>query len=500
MRKLLRALRNIVVVVVVIGAAVILFRSQNNQAVPERDTEIIDETDVTEGDLSVTISGTGAVTPARQVPLLFELSGTVTEILVQEGDRVATGDVIARLDTAALEETLEQAQLALDLQQIAYDALTAAPRDVDLAAAEAALTSAQAAANAAYSSDAQTQAEIARLQAELARNRLWQAQLQRDLSVNAPTGFAVDVGALLPPDVDVPQEVIDQANAALAALFSTSSFSSASPSDFAAGLNQAEYGVAIADANASAAANRPGDIAGVASAQAAVIAAQFALDQLINGADDLTLQIAQIGIEQAQLAINQAQSTIDRGVLVAPFDGVIAQNSLTVGELPPNDQPAVVLVDDGVLYVDLAIDETDIVDVELNQQVEFRFDALPDEPITGTVTRVAVTPTVIGQLVTYPVRVTLNRTDAPIRIGMSATATIIVDELENALIAPNRFIRIDRNSGQAFVTVEREAGIYEEVEVELGLRNETESQIISGVALGDHLVLLPRAQFDVFAN
>jgi len=499
LRRLVRAFTTLLVMALIVGGIALLFLGRNSQAVPDRETQVIDDTVVTEGDLTVSISGTGGVTPARQVPLFFELTATVTEVMAREGDRVAAGDVIARLDTTQVDEALEQSRAALNLQRIALDALTSVPRDVDIAVAEAALTSAQAAANAAYSTNAETQAELAQLQAELSRNLLWQAQLQRDLSAGASTGLAVDVGALIPDDIDVPQDVIDQANAALAGLFPTSPFTT-SASDFDAGLTQAEYGVQIADANAAAADSRPGDIAGIAAAQAGIVAAQAALDQLIDGADDITLEIVQIGIQQATLAVEQAENVVNRGVLTAPFDGVIVQSALTVGELPSSQQPAVLLVDDSRYYVDLAIDETDIVDVEVGQQVEFRFDALRDAAITGIVTRVAVTPTVIGQLVTFPVRVTLDETDEMIRIGMSATATIIVDELENALIAPNRFIRIDRNSGQAYVTIERELGVYEEVEIELGLRNETESQIVSGVALGDVLVLLPRAQFDVFGG
>jgi HlyD family secretion protein len=503
LKRLWRAFVTLVIVALVIGGVGLILLGRTTQAVPDQESLIIDETDVVEGDLSVTITGTGALAPARQVALFFELSGTVTEVLAQAGERVNTGDVIARIDTEALQDTVAQARAALDLQQIAYDALTAPARAVDIGVAQAALDSAEAAVNAAYTTNTETQAELARLQAEIARNRLWQTQLQRDLSVDASgasAGLNIDVGALIPDDVDVPQETIDEINAALSGLVTFPSFSSASPSDFDAGLTQAEYGVQIADANAAAAANRPGDIAGVASAQAAVIAAQVALDQLINGADDLTLQLAQIGIDQARLAVEQAESTIARGELTAPFDGVIAQNTLTVGELPPTQQPAVLLVDDSAYYVDLAIDETDIVDIAVGQRVELRFDALRDATVTGSVTRVAVTPTVIGQLVTFVVRVRLDETDENIRIGMSATATIIVNELENALIAPNRFIRIDRNSGQAFVTIERSTGVFEEIPVELGLRNETESQILSGAAVGERLVLLPRAQFDVFGG
>jgi HlyD family secretion protein len=185
-------------------------------------------------------------------------------------------------------------------------------------------------------------------------------------------------------------------------------------------------------------------------------------------------------------------------VLTAPFDGVIAVNNLRVGELPPQTQPAMLLTDLSEYYVDLAIDETDIVNVEVGQPVELRLDALPDAEIVGRVTNVAVSPTIAGQLVTYRVRVTLDPTDEPVRIGMSATATIVVNEVDETLVLPNRFIRIDRTTQEAYVTIEREPGLFEEISVVLGARNETESEIISGLQAGQRVVLLPRAAFDVF--
>ncbi len=495
LKRLLRAFINVVVIAVIIGVIALLILNRSSEPAPDAESEILDETTIARGDLSVTISATGAVIPARQVALLFEASGTVSEILVSEGERIMAGDVIARLDTSELESLIEEAQIGLDLQAIAFDAITAAPREVDVAAAEAALDSAEASAYAAYSgSSAETAAEVARLQAEIARNRLWQAQLQRDISVNSPTGFGLDVAGLLPDDAEVSQEIIDQINAALNGLFPSQPGVSAD--NFTAGLNQASYGVEIADANYAAASSDSGDIAGIGQAQAAMVAAQVALDRLLNGASDTDLLIAEAGIEQARLALAQVQAGLDRFALTAPFDGVIAQVNLTIGELPPTQDAAALLVDDSAYYIDLAIDETDVVDLVPDLPVEFRVDAFPDAAVTGIVTRVAVTPTIIGTLVTYPVRVRLDQTDEPIRFGMSATATIIVDSLTDALIVPNRFIRIDRTSGQSFVTVESAPGNFEEVAVVLGLRSTTQSQIVSGVEEGQRVVLVPQAQFD----
>lgn len=495
-----RFFRNLIVVGVVVALIMGGIRLLNNQAADTANSQpaqTLETTEVTQADLNVTVTGTGTLFPLRQVPLVFEATGNVAEILVSVGDRVSAGDVLARLDTSEFQLLFNEAQIALDLQLIAYEGATAAPREVDIAAAEAALNSAQSSASAAYNPTASQQVEMARIQAEIARNRLWQAQLQRDLSTNQTGGFGVDLGSLIPDANagDIPQEIIDQANAALAGIFPSQP--AVDPNSFNAGLNQAEYGVAIADANYEAqAGGSRADIASLAQANAAIISAQVALDRLLNGASESELAAAQISVEQARLAVEQAQLMLARASLVAPFDGVIAQHNLVVGEPPSAQLPAVLLVDDSVFRVDLAVDETDIVEIALDQPVTLRFDALTDTVVTGRVTRISITPIIVGRLVTYPIQVTLDPTEEILRIGMTATATIIVDEMENTLILPNRFIRIDRSTQQAYVAVETSAGIYEEMPVILGLRNETQSQILDGVALGQQVVLLPRASFD----
>ncbi len=185
--------------------------------------------------------------------------------------------------------------------------------------------------------------------------------------------------------------------------------------------------------------------------------------------------------------------------LVAPFDGVIANSNVIVGELPPASG-AIEMIDDSEFYIDLAIDETEIADVQVGQPVSLTLDALPEASITGTISRVAQTPTRIGQVVTYVARVTLDPTMEPIRVGMNTTATIQVQQLADVLTVRNRFIRIDRATQQAYVTIQHEDGHFEEVEVELGLRNETTSQIVSGLSAGQRVVLLPREELNPFGG
>ena len=67
------------------------------------------------GNLTVEISGSGNLALSSTQDLTFEMAGTVQEVLVEEGDSVEEGQVLARLDTSEWEDEL--ATLELDLLQ-----------------------------------------------------------------------------------------------------------------------------------------------------------------------------------------------------------------------------------------------------------------------------------------------------------------------------------------------------------------------------------------------
>jgi len=100
------------------------------------------------------------------------------------------------------------------------------------------------------------------------------------------------------------------------------------------------------------------------------------------------------------------------------------------------------------------------------------------------VTSVAPSATTTGGAVTYRVRIDLAQTDLPLRAGMTATANIIVQRLEGVLLVPNWAIRIDRTTGQAYVSILTEDGNLQDVPVVLGLRGEVASQVVAGVEEG----------------
>src|SRR5581483_5576113 len=84
------------------------------------------------------------VVPARRAALSFEIAGTIAEVLVKEGDTIAAGQVIARLDRATRAVNLARAEAQLKAAEARLQDLTDGPRREEIDAAEAQLRQAQA--------------------------------------------------------------------------------------------------------------------------------------------------------------------------------------------------------------------------------------------------------------------------------------------------------------------------------------------------------------------
>lgn len=140
----------------------------------------------------------GKVVPASNVSLNFELSGTLAELLVAEGDSVLAGQPLARLDTRELVLQVEQAQVTLEQAQAEYARLLEGATPEQIAAAQAEIERAQGSFQATQSSV--TKADLAAAQAELESARARLAQLQ-----SGPKR----------PEIQSAQATIDQAKANL---------------------------------------------------------------------------------------------------------------------------------------------------------------------------------------------------------------------------------------------------------------------------------------------
>jgi RND family efflux transporter MFP subunit len=429
----------------------------------DQSAEPIDSYTVQEETFTTTLAATGNLEAGQQRDLDFEGYATVAQVYVDTGSYVEEGDLLAELDTVDLEESLWSAEIALNQAQNDYSELIAPPTDLDIALAEAAIDVAQGSLYAAYdTAPTNNDEEIARIETELARNSLYQQQLNRDITQETNPEFRGDATA---------SDLVTESN-----------------------LESAELNVQIQDIEYSATVSDTANVGSVTSAQASLLQAETDLLELTNGPDELDIQRLNIDVQNAELEIMRLETQLSQMQIVAPFSGVVAEENLTPGELPPTSSSAITLVDTSAYVIDLQIDETDIVDVRVGQRVELVVDAFPGQVFSGTITDVNESPVEQGQLVTYFAEATLDPTDLPLRIGMNVTANIVLSEKPDAIVVPNRFIQFDGDTANPTVIIQDPDGSFRRVEVLVGSRNTAESEIVGGLAPGTTIVQLPQVE------
>ncbi len=438
-------------VVVVIVAGVALVRGRVRARVQATQTERTAE--VVEGPLQIFVTGTGKVEPESQAALSFKVAGTLGDLTVEVGQRVTAGQVLAELDLASLDPSLVAAVADLITAQQALDDLLEGPTEQQLAQAELAVATAR---------DGQHDAEYR-----------WSVQ-QEGRRASSSTIRGAEAGLVLA------EHEVDQAKG------NYDQFSGLSADDpvRALALTQlvaAEQGRDAALRNLNWLTGHPTEIQ-QAILDAEVHSAGANLAQAEQNLADLQAGPDQQAVEAAEARVRAAQAVVDQARLISPIDGTAMAITHRPGDSIVPGEVEIVIAGLSTLHVDTMVDELDIATLELGQEVEITLDALPDLILDGQVAGIDLVPA--AGTAQYPVRVELDGSESGVRVGMTAALSILVAQRESALLIPNWALGTDPKTGDVIVTVYR--GEAREVRVvTLGLRNETYSEVLSGLEPGE---------------
>jgi len=202
------------------------------------------------------------------------------------------------------------------------------------------------------------------------------------------------------------------------------------------------------------------------------------------------IKLLELQLDQAQAALDQAKLDLERAMIVAPFDAVVADISVAEGKEVSSmtlADPAISLIDTSEMKMNGYIDEIDISMVKLGQEAQVIVDALPGKEVTGEVTFISQIGTVESGVVFYDTTVTLRNPDADLRDGMSATAELILESRANVLLLPNKAIQGSMN--EPWVEVVTGDGQSETRRVTLGLSDGTYTEVLSGLMEGETVVV-----------
>lgn len=197
-------------------------------------------------------------------------------------------------------------------------------------------------------------------------------------------------------------------------------------------------------------------------------------------------------LEVARARVDAATAALERTIMRAPFDGVVAEINGELGEVVTPSPvgvatlPTVDLIDSGCLYVHAPIDEVDAGTVRPGMPVRITLDAFPDAPRAGRVRRVA--PYVLDlekQARTVDVEVDFVDGEDAARFlpGYSADVEIVLDRRENVLRVPTEALL---EGHRVLLHVDGEV---EERDIEADLSNWQYTEVLAGLSAGDEVIL-----------
>ncbi|MHA6297216.1 efflux RND transporter periplasmic adaptor subunit [Devosia sp. CAU 1758] len=228
--------------------------------------------------------------------------------------------------------------------------------------------------------------------------------------------------------------------------------------------------------------------------QTALETAQAAVEQALAQIDQLDAQIA-----QAELTVESAELNLARTQIVAPADGTVVALLVEEGQtLNANSATPTIakIANLDTMVIKAEISEADVVKVEAGQKVYFTILGEPDTRIEATLREIEPAPTSIadetassGSAVYYNGLFEVPNSDHRLRISMTASVTIVLDEARNVLTLPSSLVSRRGPDGGTMVMVYDPAS--EEVRparVEVGLNNNISAEIVSGLNEGDLVV------------
>ena len=232
-------------------------------------------------------------------------------------------------------------------------------------------------------------------------------------------------------------------------------------------------------------------------------------DWLIEAENDLALKKAELDeaqrtfdrltngntaeIEAAQARVEAAQATLNMARLISPFAGTVTESEVLPGDQVSAGATAFRIDNLSSLLVDVEVSEVDINSISIGQPVTLNFDAVLGKEYHGEVLEVTQAGTVENGVVNFTVTVELTDADALVKPGMTAGVNIVVQEMQDVLLVPNRDVRLVDGERVVYIL---ENGQPVKKEIRLGSSSDSQSIVASGdITEGDLIILNPPADF-----
>lgn len=457
---------------------------------------------VSKGSIITTVTGSGQVSANNQIDIQSKASGNIIGVYVIPGQIVKTGTLLAEVDS-------RDAYLSLQSAQITYDKFVEAAKPEDVKAAQTALGSSY---NEGWNAISSIFVDYPSLisgmdslfygtsgylnntnnlqRSDVSRAYVEKAGVSYDSAKNQYQVILAEYNSLsrssdstsIDKLISNTEKMLRMMAEALKNTQSTVSFIIQNESDTSSTATTAANNVNSWLSNINT------HLSGILSAQTSITNNQNTLNDLVQGPDSLDIAAQKISLQKQQLSYQNY-------FIRAPFDGVIAKVSATVG----STAGTVATIVSNQKVATISLNEVDVSKIKVNDKVNITFDAIDGLNITGQVAEIDLVGTASQGVVSYNVKIVFDTQDDRVKSGMSANASIITESKQDILVIPSSSIKTQNGVSyveyfdQKYQDAEAGAGVISTAlplskQIEIGLSDDTNTEIISGLSEGDQVV------------
>jgi len=203
-----------------------------------------------------------------------------------------------------------------------------------------------------------------------------------------------------------------------------------------------------------------------------------------SGPDELEIRSLEISVQQKKNALQDAQDKLSDYYVRAPFAGVIAAVNVKKGAIASSGTAIATLIS-SQLVAEINLNEIDVAKIKTGAKATITFDALEDFMLTGVVAKVDSIGTASQGVVSYGMQISFDIEDERVKPGMSVAAAITIAFKADVLTVPNTAVK--SQNGQSYVQIMKD-GKPTRADVTVGLANDTDMEITSGLNEGDEVV------------
>lgn len=400
---------------------------------------------VKRGDISVTISGSGAIAPTAQYEVTSLVKGEILEAPFEEGQEVNKGDLLYKIDTKDLETNIEKARNSVEKAQMTYNE-SLKNRD-NLAAASpisGMVTQVFASAGDNLSANGKvlevTDNNTMELTVPFIVTDARQLYAGQQASVTLESSYYTVGGTVrrVTSGSFASSEGVEVCNVEIAV---------SNPG----GITQNDKATAVVGNIAcnSAGTFEYNDVRTVVSKGSGEVVyqpyrvgdvVQAGTQVLTLSSDSVDTQIKQneMSLRDAELSLQNSIDQLEDYNIKAPIAGKVIQKTSKAGDALDTGTTKTVMAiiaDMSKIIFEISVDELDISKINVGQKVDITSDALTDKKFEGVVDYISVVGTTSNGVTSYPVKVQVLNPDGLIP-GMNVNAEIVVESKENVLYVP----------------------------------------------------------------